>query len=125
MITVHIEGSDLRELQRDLRDLHPDRLLKDDMRNLGRGIVQTARRYPTPRTSYKRTGFLARSWAYFILGNKLHIENKAKYVGYVMGDEQTQVHKRHGWQKIRTIIDKQTEKMLKAIEREIDKIWRH
>ena len=125
MIEVKIEGHDLRELNRDLSALKPSKLLKDDLNQLGRGIVQEARRYPPSRTSYKRTGLLGRSWMYAVRGLDVHIENPAKYAGYVMGEEQIALHRKHGWRRIFDIATTETEKMLKNISREIDKIWKN
>ena len=123
MIEAHIDPRDLRELDADLKALMPKHLLKRYMDPLGRSIVDEASRYPPP-SGYPRTGHLGRSWYNRVYGLDLKVGNLARYAGYVVGDDQTNAAASIGWPRLRDVMTKRIDELLKKLEREIDRLWR-
>jgi len=75
----------------------------------------------------KRTSeVLGRSWTTQVAndGSWGKVGTKASYSPYVQdADRQAGFHKARGWTTIQEVADKEGDKIVKAMEREIDKIW--
>lgn len=123
MIEIYIEPTDLREFNHDMRDLHPKRLLRHELGSLGRHVIRKAGQYPPP-SGYPRTGHLGRSWYHVVKGTELEIGNLAVYAGWVHGEEQLSYHKLRGWKKVYGIMIDEASKLLKRLERKVDRLWR-
>ncbi len=75
-------------------------------------VVADVGRYPpvppSPPNRYKRTNNLARSWSVSWPRRRGHIisvdiNNSASYASLVVGDEQWELHARHGWRNINDV----------------------
>ena len=124
MIKVTIDPKDLRELRKDLKALYPKKLVGRDLDPLGKSIIKIAGEYPPPVSTSKRTGKLGRSWYHTVFGLDLKIGNLASFAGYVHGKEQTQVHARHGWKKVFQVATTELDKLIKKLEKKVDKLWK-
>ncbi len=123
MIEAHIDPTDLRELERDLRALRRDMLLRHELDPLGKRVIRKAGQYPPP-SGYPRTGHLGRSWWYNALGTTLEVGNLAVYAGWVHGEEQLAYHRLRGWKRIYGIMIDETSKLIDKLERKVERLWR-
>ena len=123
MIEAYIDPKDLKEFHKDMRDLHPKRLLSRELDPLGRSVIRKGGVYP-PSSGYPRTGHLGRSWWYDVMGTDLEVGNAAIYAGWVHGEEQLSYHALRGWKRVYGIMVDETSKLLKRLERKVDKLWR-
>ena len=124
MIKAEIKQTDLTALNKDLRALHPDNLLKGELAPLGKVIITEAGKYPAP-VGYPRTGRLGRSWSFSVIKNDLTIKNDAGYATWVQGDNQTARHGRTGWKKVSDIAIKRLDELMKRLSKKAAKIWRN
>ena len=87
-------------------------------------------KYPAqrPNQKYRRSGELSRRWAsQNQQTGRWAITNQAShkgrlYAGYVVGDDQAWMH-RGRWWKARDVIEAQMKEFVRALSREIEKIW--
>ena len=122
MIEGHIDPADLRELNRDLRALHPKKLVGPELNPMGKRVVKTVGRYP-PSIGHPRTGHLGRSWYHQLFGLDLKVGNLAHYAGWVSGDEQIERHKRTGWRRLFDVAVDEADKLIKKLAEKAGRIW--
>ena len=124
MIEVRIAKEDLRKLRKALHNLGPKRLVGKEFGVFGKNVVQIVKKYP-PSVGSPRTGRLGNSWLYKVMNKEeVRIKNSAIYAGYVQGEEQREFHKRHGWKNVFNVIEGEIPKLIKRLEKKVDKIWR-
>jgi hypothetical protein len=74
-------------------------------------------------TDYQRTGNLGRSWEKTIRQGGLEIRNYADYAGYVVGPQQRDFHKEHGWKQLVDVIVDKMDGFIDELKKEVGKIW--
>jgi len=55
-------------------------------------------------------------------GLQVIVGNNVSYGHWVQGDDQTRVHKAHGWLTTRQVVERESEKVVNFVKKEIDKV---
>ncbi len=124
MIKIVYDEKQLKELMKDLKALHPKKLISRHLDPLGKSIIEIAGEYPPPVSTSKRTGRLGRSWYHRVFGLDLKIGNLASFAGYVHGEEQRVFHRQHGWKRLFEVAGDEMTKFIKRLEKKVDKLWK-
>ncbi len=123
MIKASFKPGQIKELHKDLDAMRPKKLLKRRLDPLAKEVIEHAGAYPPPVSGSQRTGHLRREWFYELHGLDAEIGNLASYAGYVHGDEQTSVHKRHGWKQIMDVAVDEVDNLIKKLMTKIGRMW--
>jgi hypothetical protein len=102
---------------------------KADALEIADDIIEEVGAYPPPPSfSYKRTGELGRGWRksrpyrrWNVIG--VDITNVMWYAGLVVGDEQWELHARHGWRNINDVTPKYEALFAKNVYTNFNKRW--
>jgi len=124
MTELQYDDRQLKEIVRALQKLYPRRILPPLLNDFGGRVIREMEVYPPPAENSERTGQLGRSWYHKVFGLDVTIGNLATYAGYVHGEEQRPYHGARGWKKLLGVVEDEADKLVKAIERKIDAIWR-
>ena len=127
MIEAEIPPAELRELEKDIKALYPEKLLKGELGPFVKEVGAQVGKYPppVPASSYTRTGHLGRSWVYNVINSlSAEVGNFAKYAGYVHGIRQVEQHRAHGWRRLFEMGGDMWDEFIDKLSEKAGRIWR-
>ena len=123
MITIEYDPRQVKSLLKALNKLDVRHLIMPELKVVGKSVIKVIEPYPPPVATSKRTGYLGKQWFDVLGKDSLRLGNAAIFAGYVVGEEQRDYHKRHGWKNLIDVIGDEMKGFMEKVGKRADKIW--